>query len=416
MGMIARPRVAAVAAALALVGTGAGCATSAATGPLVPETPVLASRCRAGASQNSVLVTEWSSAEKANVEAMLRTGAIAVAFSGCELRPLPECRLPGHYTWNRTTLSSDRVEIRSDAELFAKLPLGAVALGGELRKSGELAVQTTVSGQARLVGMDASQVSADQRCADATHLINAMSIGAFVLTAGGTHRASASVGAPIVGEARGSLAESAKIVRAAGRAEACAGATDQAPAADCASPLQVFLAPIPGRAEPEGPPGTVRVDFVSASADQRWDVYIDDHAACTTPCSGWVDPSRPVALRTREDRPQKLSVARLVTGAGPLQVAAQPRKDGQFVTAVTFTSLGGLAAITGITLLGVGCASDDRAGMCRAGGITLAAGIPVTLVSIWLLVKSFPSVRVRPLFGNDGPILSVTPLGIAGAF
>ena len=400
---------------VALVALVSGCATGAASGPLVPETPVLASRCRVGASQTSVLVTEWSATEKANIQAALSGGAIAVQFSGCELRLLPNCRLPGAYNWQRTTPTSERIEIKSDAELFAKLPLGAASLNAELKKSGELAVQTTVSGQARLAGFQATMVPSDPNCAEATHLVDGLSVGAFSLIAGGSQSTKGGIEVKLVGEAKGSLSQSAKVLRSAGVVEACAQATDDSPAWDCASPLQVFLAPIPGKAEPEGPPGTVRVDFVSVHDNVRWDVIINDNATCTTPCAGWIDPSRPVALRSREEAPQKLSVSRLVTGAGPLQVAARPKQQGKFAGGVVATSFGGIGIATGISLLAVGGATD-RDSMALAGGITLPIGAVVTIGGIYLMVKARAALRVRPLFGSDGPIMTITPGGISGSF
>jgi hypothetical protein len=393
----------------------AGCATGAASGPLVPETPVLASRCRVGASQTSILVTEWSATEKANIQAALSGGAIAVQFSGCELRLIPNCRLPGAYNWQRTTPTSERVEIKNDAELYAKLPLGAANLNAELKKSGELAVQTTVSGQARLAGFQATMVPSDPSCADATHLVDALSVGAFTLSAGGSQSTAGGIEVKVVGESRGSLSQSAKVLRSAGVVEACAQATDDSPAWDCASPLQVFLAPIPGKAEPEGPPGTVRVDFVSLHDNVRWDVIINDDATCTTPCAGWIDPSRPVALRSREEAPQKLAVSRLVTGAGPLQVSARPKQLGKFSGGVVATAFGGIGIATGVTLLAVGTGTD-RDGMALAGTITLPIGAALTVGGIYLMVKARAAIRVRPLFGSDGPIMTITPGGIVGSF
>lgn len=399
---------------LALVVT--GCATGAASGPLIPETPTLASKCRVGASQASVLVTEWNAAEKANMEAMLGGGAIAVTFSGCQLRILPNCRLPGQYGWQRTTLTSDRVEIKNDAELYTKLPLGAVSLGAELKKHGDLAVTTTVAGQARLTGMQAQMVPADPNCAEATHLVDALSVGAFVLSAGGSQSTKGNVEvAKIGGELKGNLSQSATVLRSAGQADACANTTDEAPALNCASPIQVFLAPIPGKAEPEGPPGTVRVDFVSGDEAKRWDVIINDNAACTTPCAWWIDPSRPVSLRTREDAPQKLSVHRIPNGVGPVQVAARPRRDGMLSGGIVATAFGGIGVVTGITLLGVG-AGTDNGSMSLAGGITLPAGGALTVFGIYLMLQARAKVEMRPLFGDGGPIISITPTGIGGTF
>ncbi len=381
----------------------AGCAAGAAEGPLVPQTPILASRCRVGASQTSLLVTEWSSAEKANLEAALHSGAVAVQFSGCELRLLPACRLPGQYYWQRTTAASEHIDIQNEAELYAKLPLGALSLGAELKKSGKLSVDTTIAGQVRLDSTQATLMPADPACADATHIINAMSVGAFTLTAGGEESTNANASYAGIGGS-GSLSQKANVVRSAGVASTCASASDQSPASECASPVQVFLTPIPGKAEPEGPPGTVHADFVSTDSTHRWDVYVNDQATCTTPCSRWVDPSRPLFLKTREDS-QKLDVKSLDVGLGPLQVAARPREDGRFVTGLTFTALGGLGVVTGISLMGVGCPGDSTT-MCHAGEITLGAGAVVTAGALWgLLLPSLPKVYVQPLFGGGGAIL-----------
>jgi hypothetical protein len=398
-------------AALAIT---SGCG-SASPGSLIPDAPI-SSKCRFGASQTSVLVTEWSASEKANLEARLASGgAVAVAFSGCDLRLLPECRLEGGYTWQRTTPSTDLIEIKNEAELYSKLPLGAVALSGELKRSGTLYVETTVAGHRRVEGMTATQVPSSGECERATHLVSGLSLGAFVLSGAGEAGAHASAEVTKVGSAGGKLTRSAKVYRSAGDANSCSGATDEGPAGDCASPLQVFLAPIPGRAEEEGPPGTVRVDFVSASGIIRWDVFVDDQATCTTPCSRWVDPERPLVLRTREDAPDKLRVGRLDRELGPVQVAARPLQRGKLATGIVFTSLGGLGVLSGITLSAIGC-SGDRAGLCTAGLISLGAGGVVAAGAVWLMLQSPARAEIRPLFQSGGLTVGLGPAGLAGSF
>src|SRR5688500_15741152 len=149
----------------------------------IPELPG-GGRCRVGAGQSSLLVTEWSATEKSNLEAQLSAGpdggAVAVAFSGCDLRLIPDCRLPGSYVWQRTTPSRDTIEIRDSSELYAKLPLGAVSLSGELERSGTLFIEATVAGHRRLTGATASEVPDTGSCADATHIVNGLALGAFV--------------------------------------------------------------------------------------------------------------------------------------------------------------------------------------------------------------------------------------------
>jgi hypothetical protein len=97
---------------------------------------------------------------------------------------LPQCQLPGSYSWQRTTPSSDALEINDADELFAKLPLGAASLEGELRRSGKLTVKTTVAGQLRLT-QGGGQVPNEGPCAQATHVVSALSLGAFSLASGG---------------------------------------------------------------------------------------------------------------------------------------------------------------------------------------------------------------------------------------
>src|SRR5262249_55556848 len=159
-----------------------------------PEAPSELSKCKVAASHESPLVTEWPASEKANLEARLREGGVVVSYSGCSMKLLPQCRVSGTYGWRRTTTATDMVEIHDADELYAKLPLGAVALEGELGRSGRLAVQTTVSGQLELRGWDKG-LSEDPACAGATHVVGALSVGAFKLRSGGALRMKGAVDA-----------------------------------------------------------------------------------------------------------------------------------------------------------------------------------------------------------------------------
>ena len=370
-------------------------------------------RCHVAASQSSPLVTEWPASEKANLEVLLTTGAVAVAFSCCSKRVLPDCRVRGAYRWTRTTPASDSLEINDADELFAKLPLGAASLEGELKRSGKLSVQTTVAGQLRLEGGGVADVPREGPCAQATHVVSALSLGAFALKAGGAGNASAGVTIASVGTGI-KHENSADLLRSAGDFDSCSQGTDQGPHANCASPIQAFLTGIPGRAEEDGPPGTVKVDFVSANPSSRWDVYADDRVICTTPCAEWVSPERPIMLRAREEAfgsgPDKVQVPNLLAHAseGRLQLQAHPTSRGELATGITFTALSGMAVITGVALGSVGCLAGKGAGLCDAGMITLGAGLPVLAGSIWMIRDAMPKAEVIP---PDGGMLYVDARG-----
>jgi len=398
------------ATALALVAAGAGalgCAQSstAKARSVLPHIPAEQARCRVAASQSSPLVTEWPASEKANLEVLLRSGTVAVAYSGCSMRLLPECRVAGEYHWQQTTAATDSLEINDADELFAKLPLGAASLEAELKRSGKLSVKTTVAGQLRLQNANVNEVPREGPCAQATHIVTGLSLGAFALTAGGQKDTKLGAEVSIVGTGV-KTERSADLLRSAGDFDTCSQGNSESPHVNCASPIQAFLMPLPGRTEEEGPPGTVKVDFVSSDAVSRWDVYADDVVICTTPCARYVSAERPVMLRAREDSlgggSERVRVLNLLdhAGEGRILLQAHHTARGELATGISFTALSGLALITGITLTGTGYGLADEPGMGKAGLITMVVSAPVLVGSIWLILDSRAHAEVVPFDGG----------------
>src|SRR6476659_8367603 len=317
---------------------------------VLPRAPAEGAKCRVAASQSTPLVTEWPASEKANLEVLLRNGTVAVAYSGCSMRLLPECRVGGEYHWQQTTAATDSLEINDADELFAKLPLGAASLEAELKRSGKLSVKTTVAGQLRLQNANMNDVPREGPCAQATHLLTGLSLGAFALTAGGQKDTKLGAEVSIVGTGV-KTERSADLLRSAGDFDTCVQGTAESPHVNCASPIQAFLTPLPGRTEEEGPPGTVKVDFVSGDASTRWDVYADDVVICTTPCEKYVSAERPIMLRAREEpffgSPDKVRVVNLLghAGEGRLQLQAHATNRGKLSTGIVFTTFTGMGVI-----------------------------------------------------------------------
>jgi hypothetical protein len=406
-----------------------GCAAPRASHARLLDVPGASARCRVGSGRTNPLVTEWPASEKANLEAMLRRGAVAVEYSGCAMRVLTECRLRGGYAWQRTTPASDVVEIGGEEELYVKLPLGAASLEGELERSGKLSIHTYVSGQLRLEGASAADVPPVPACARATHVVGALAVGAFQLDGSGKASGRADVGLARLGSAGGKVERSAGLIRSAGDADACDRGDDAGPHPNCRSPIQVFLWPIPGRAPEEGPPGTVKVDVVSANAISRWDVYYDDEVICTTPCTRWLDPAHPIFLRSREERflrtADKVRVLDLADYAdsGAVQLHAHPTAEGKLATGISFTALGGTAVFAGLALAAIGCGDGtfSSAGMCSGGLTTFGTGALVTASAVWLILDALPRAELRPggapSPGRGYPVsVSVGPGFVAGRF
>jgi transposase len=372
-----------------------------ATSPPIPEYSTGQAKCKIAASHESPLVTEWPASEKANLEAQLRSGTVVVSYSGCEMRLLPQCRTPGTYAWRRTTTSTDVVEIRNADDLYAKLPLGAVSLEGELARTGRLAVQTTVSGQLQLVDFDPRRVPADASCQGATHVVGALSVGAFKLRSGGTFDASGKVEAQKIGTAGGNTAREESLVREAGVPARCEESTDTTAHPECASPVQVFLRPLPATVADRGPPGMVKVRFLPVEANVRWDISVGDRTLCAAPCEKWVDPAMPFSFKNDPGALQRnvyidVPDLRDHMTSDHLQIKATPRSMGEFVGGIVATTFSGIAVLTGTALTAVGCRDEGAKGMCTAGLITLPIGLAGLGPSIWMIVDSSPEVDIRP--------------------
>jgi hypothetical protein len=359
-----------------------------------PSAPDAETRCRTAALSEAPLVTEWSSAEKANLQARLRGGGLAVEFTGCSMRPLTACNVRGSYRWQRTTLSSESVEIHNQDELFTKLPLGAIALEGELARSGRIAVRTAVSGQYLLEGSTAADVPDYGDCAAATHLLIGVSIGSFKLHSGGTLNASASVTA---GELGGGMKTQSgeSLLRESGDFDSCKAATDETPEMNCSSPIQAFLAPLPRFAKERGS-GTLRVTFASGTND-GWELRSNDRFVCRTPCTRWVNPSDSYQLRTERGPDfQTLDVPELreYVGSNELEVRAYPRSNGAFVGGIVAAGVGGgLAFMGGMLALAGGVA--DRSGLLWAGGITAGVGLIAVGPGVYMIVTSGSRTEVH---------------------
>jgi hypothetical protein len=318
--------LAAVVVVAALAGCGGSFTPPRARAPRLDDD---AARCQDAARRGSPIVTEWSAAEKAALQARLREGALAVEFTGCTMRPLPGCRPRGSYRWQRTTLARDTIDIQSDDELFAKLPLGAASLEGELARSGRLAVQTTVGGQFVLEGGNVSDVPDYGECAAATHVLIGLSVGAFTLRSGGSLRAGAGI---MLADAGGGLstASAEQVLRESGDPESCKLSTDESPDIGCSSPIQALLEPLPRFARERGS-GTMRATFSAEDPGRTWELRSNQEFVCKLPCTRWVTPAETFQIRSDGGPvPETIDITELRGhgGAGDVDVRTYPRDTG----------------------------------------------------------------------------------------
>ena len=173
----------------------------------------------------------------------------------------------------------------------------------------------------------------------------------------------------------------------------------------------------------EAPPGMVDVHFVSDDDALAWSVSSGGEALCTTPCTKRVRTSASLFFRTQDEGVYAPKLIDVAPQARRAVMVVEGSSSGEFVNGVTFTTLGGMGIIIGITLTAAGCSNlDKHAGMCTAGLITGGVSVPLTVASILMLLDSFPKVHVLPVMraevakGQPPVALAVTPVGLVGTF
>jgi hypothetical protein len=106
-------------------------------------------------------------------------------------------------------------------------------------------------------------------------------------------------------------------------------------------------------------PAPTRATFLSTTS-APWDVVVDDQPVCSTPCSGPLFPFQFVVLQSQDARPVLVEVGRLPPG--DLVVQGKPLQRGMYAGGIVATTLGGMAAVVGITFSAVGLAKDRGGG------------------------------------------------------
>lgn len=428
---------------LGLLFSGCGGAALPESGSLAPSAPTGQAKCKVAASQESPLVTEWPASEKARFEALAAKQVVAVEYSGCEMKIVDSCQLPGSYGFKQTTLATDTVEIANADELFAKLPLGAAGLEGQLARSGRLAVKTTVAGQLELVDKPNLDIAKQPACARVTHVVRAIAVGTFRLLAGGA--VSAGGGASVGGVGAG--AESRReesTVREAGDPARCSESTPSAPHPQCASPIQVFLTPVrqpepapgvpgaPALVEPEKRADAVHITFPEREGE-HWALYDEGgRLLCEVPCTRWVPRASGYKLRRQSDAKEVELPDRLGNVPGSeARAKYNPERGAPLWGAITFYGLGVPAAIGGTVVLILGLsAEEDERGESKQGFylgasamyLSIAAGTAVWywLFTDWAHFEAEPIRSGRAAPGAErrarAPQLFLGPGSISGTF
>jgi len=401
--------------------------------------PADQSKCRVKKSSDRPLIIEWPSSDRAALESTAKRGLVVVRYSGCEMEVLPRCQLGGTYRYTPTTRKLEKVSIRDADELYAQVPVGAAKLEGKLEKAGELNVAMHVVGRYDAVEPEKPQL--EGACEGATHVVTAMTAGAFEFFAGA--EAAAGGGASVLGAGAGAKSSTRnELLSKDGDAEACASAPADAtaPPAGCAAVLRLEVselgslaklakaapAPVVGglgtSAPPSGTlikpgPGVVRLHIESPDPNvelhgigaQRLDPVAGGYVGqgpstllCRAPCDTFIDArlGQPLAIAGR-DIPDS-STFQLYDKEGDHTVRVRPGSRSKLTWSAITGTTGVLAVLTGGSILLTGLllqSADSSPGsgdsLVKWGGITLGGGVVLTTTGVILYNSGTTDVTVE---------------------
>jgi hypothetical protein len=248
------PAFVAVVVATAL---GVGCASVPGSDPQVPTyTPADQTTAHAAQSATHPLILEWPAADRAALESQRAGGVVVVKYGGREMEVMRGCRVAATYHYVALTPKEDDVVMRSGAELAAAMPIHAARLDARIEQKQKLEVAMTIVGmyESEARAWRVADLTGD--CAGATHVIAALTVGAFELSA--SAETAAGAGATMLGAGVEVHRDASKeVLDRDGKKDACAKASAGAvaPPYECGALLRVEVAAIvfPASAAPCGP-------------------------------------------------------------------------------------------------------------------------------------------------------------------
>lgn len=202
-------------------------------------------KCGVRASAAKPLVVEWPGADRAALEARATRSLVAVRYEGCEMEVLTNCTVDGEYSYLGLNMKREGVRIKSMDELYAQLPVGAVALEGKLERTGQLNVDMVIIGRKESEQVEFTERDLQGRCDDATHVITGITVGAFSFYAGADAKIGAGIKVGNIGAGASSGAQR-EVLKQDGNEDACLAASqDDADAPPgCGALLRVEVVPI----------------------------------------------------------------------------------------------------------------------------------------------------------------------------
>ncbi len=177
------------AAALFAAGCGGPSAPPAGQSSLADKTFAGQNKCNPKNADRPFII-EWDATDMSSFEAHAANDIVMVRYEGCDMKVLDQCRndsvrgqLGAYKPVEWTSGSLEKLDIASEDDLYAKLPLGAATLGGRVQHGEKFHMEYYVAGT-RGATRDAvykDDLKEMSGCEGATHFVYGYNLGAFAL-------------------------------------------------------------------------------------------------------------------------------------------------------------------------------------------------------------------------------------------
>jgi hypothetical protein len=193
-------------------------------------------------------IIEWDATDMSQFEALASSDVVFVKYQGCDLQVVDSCRsdslkgaLGSYRSVDWTSGSIEKIDIKNEGELYAKLPLGAASLGGRVSAGETFLMEYFVAGTrtATRPAQFKAELAKVPGCRGVTHFVYSFNLGAFAL--GSTKNIRGEVGASVWGiDAGGSSKHASAAEKKGGLLSSCRGESVKE-VETCKTPIRLTL-------------------------------------------------------------------------------------------------------------------------------------------------------------------------------
>lgn len=224
-------------------------------------------------------------ADRARGNGLIAVKLIDSENGEAQLQVINGCAVAGRYQYRSMSTVDDRIVIKSADELKAKLPFSYGTFEGELSQKSELHIEYRTPGD--YVAPD-GPYQLTGNCAEATHVVTYLTIGAFKTSSASSNNTSAGGGAFGMGASGGSSSSNEQST-AGGNFNSCKmdyNIFGSVAPLDCSMPLKLTLAPI--RAPEAAPPPPAAGGAVAVNASVATTNTCNDQGVMANQAAGFM--------------------------------------------------------------------------------------------------------------------------------